>query len=58
MGRRRKEPTRTARPHRFGVYLDAQTLKALRRAALAEDTSATELVERLIKEHVRPYRKG
>jgi hypothetical protein len=58
MGRRRKEPTRTARPHRFGVYLDAKTLYALRRAALADDTSATELVERLIKQHVRPYRKG
>ena len=58
MGRRRKEPTRTARPHRFGVYLDTKTLHALRQAALADDTSSTELVERLIKQYVRPYRKG
>jgi hypothetical protein len=58
MGRRRKEPTRTARPHRFGVYLNAETIKALKRAALAEDTSATALVERLIQQHVQPYRKG
>ena len=58
MGRRRKEPTRTTRPHRFGVYLDEKTLQALRQAALADDTSVTELVERLIKQHVRPYRKG
>jgi len=58
MGRRRKEATRTVRPHRFGVYLNTETMNALRRAALAEDTSATALVERLIKQHVRPYRKG
>jgi hypothetical protein len=58
MGRRRKEPTRTVRPHRFGVYLDTKTLDALRRAASAEDTSVTELVERLIQQHVKPHRKG
>jgi hypothetical protein len=58
MGRRRKEATRTVRPHRFGVYLDAKTLDALRRAALAEDISATELVERLIQQYVGPRRKG
>ncbi len=58
MGRRRKQPTRELRPHRFGVYLDGKTLDALRRAALAEDTSVTELVERLIQQYVRSHRRG
>lgn len=58
MGRRRKEPTRAARPARLGVYLDVKTHKALRLAAFEEDTSATELVERLIKQHLTRYRKG
>ncbi len=57
MGRRRKEPTRTARPHRFGIYLDSETHKSLFLAALHENTSATELVERLIKRYLRGRRK-
>ncbi len=52
MGRRRNEPTRTRRPIRFGVYLDRTTHHRLLLAALAANTSATELVERLIKEHL------
>lgn len=57
MGRRRKEPTRSLRPIRFGIYLDRGTHKGLLRAALDEDTSATELVERLIKRHLRGRKK-
>jgi hypothetical protein len=58
MGRRRKEPTRTLRPARFGIYLDPDTHKQLLQVALAEDTSATALVERLIKRYLRGRRKG
>ena len=48
MGRRRKEPTRELRRARFGVYLKPQTHMKLLAYALRENTSATELVERLI----------
>jgi predicted HicB family RNase H-like nuclease len=57
MGRRRNEPTRRLRPARFGIYLDPETHKALLQAALHENTSATELVERLIKRYLRGRRK-
>jgi hypothetical protein len=38
-------------------YLDPETHKALLQAALHENTSATELVERLIKRYLRGRRK-
>jgi predicted HicB family RNase H-like nuclease len=57
MGRRRNEPTRSLRPARFGIYLDPETHKSLLLAALHENTSATELVERLIKRYLRGRRK-
>jgi hypothetical protein len=44
------------RPARFGVYLDGRTRAALRKAAIDEQTSATELVERLIRDYLK--RKG
>jgi predicted HicB family RNase H-like nuclease len=57
MGRRRNEPTRRVRPARFGIYLDPGTHKGLLLAALEENTSATELVERLIKRYLRGRKK-
>jgi predicted HicB family RNase H-like nuclease len=57
MGRRRKESTRTVRSTRVGIYLEPETRKALLQAALAEDTSLTELVERLINRYLRGRRK-
>jgi hypothetical protein len=57
MGRRRKESTRKLRPARVGIYLAPGTRQALFEAALAENTSATELVERLIKRYLRGRRK-
>jgi predicted HicB family RNase H-like nuclease len=58
MGRRRKEPTRELRRARFGVYLKPQTHLKLLAHALRENTSATELVERLIEDYLsrRPRR--
>jgi hypothetical protein len=57
MGRRRNESTRTVRSTRVGIYLEPETRKALLLAALHENTSATELVERLIKRYLRGRRK-
>ena len=55
-GRRRASggDTRTAR---FGVYLDQATRERLLIQAVKEGTSATELVERLIKAYLRSRRK-
>lgn len=55
---RRKEPTRTTRPKRLGVYLDAATYDALFTTARQEHTSATALVEHLIKDYLHRGRKG
>jgi len=55
MAQRRQEPAER-RPARFGVYLDEETHASLRKAAIDERTSATELVERLIKTYLK--RKG
>jgi len=46
------------RTFRFGVYLDETTRKALLKAAIDESTSATALVERLIRNYLRKRRKG
>ncbi len=56
-GRRRLAggDTRTAR---FGVYLDRATRERLVIQAVKEGTSATELVERLIRTYLRKRRKG
>jgi len=48
---------------RYGVYLDLETRKALLKAAIDEGISATQLVERLIKDYLakqgsRVRRKG
>jgi predicted DNA-binding ribbon-helix-helix protein len=56
MGRRRKEPTRTLRPVRFGIYLKTATFERLRQHALRDNTSITELVERLIEGHLASHR--
>jgi hypothetical protein len=54
----RRRPTSGDRKTRFGVYLDAETHKALLKAAIDEGVSATELVERLIKGHLgRPVKR-
>jgi hypothetical protein len=58
MGRRRKESTRTVRSTRVGIYLDPATHKALLQAALDENTSATALVEGLLKRYLRGRRKA
>ena len=57
MGRRRKESPSETRPFRVGIYLDKETHRGLLLAALHENTSATELVERLIKRYLRGHRK-
>ncbi len=47
--RRGPEP----RQARFGVYLPLKVRKALLKAAIDEGTSATVIVERLIKDYLR-----
>ena len=56
-GRRRVSggDTRTAR---FGVYLDRATRERLVIRAIQEGVSATELVERLIRQYLRKGPKG
>jgi hypothetical protein len=56
-GRRRLSggDTRTAR---FGVYLDRATRERLVIRAIREGVSATELVERLIRDYLRKGTKG
>ena len=51
-GRRRLSGGKT-RTARFGVYLDRATRERLVIQAIREGISATELVERLIKDHLR-----
>ena len=46
------------RTSRFGVYLDRVTREKLVIQAIKEGTSATELVERLIKDYLGKRRKG
>ena len=46
------------RTSRFGVYLDRVTREKLVIQAIKEGTSATELVERLIKDYLRKGPKG
>ena len=55
-GRRRANGVE--RSSRFGVYLDETTRKALLKAAIDENTSATAMVERLIQDYLRKRRKG
>jgi hypothetical protein len=52
MKTRTQEANREARPARFGVYLDLPTRKALLKAAIDDDVSATKLVEDLIKDYL------
>ena len=58
MTRRRQGSTKT-RTSRFGIYLDTTTHKQLLQAALDQSTSATALVEQLIKRYLagRPRRR-
>jgi hypothetical protein len=56
-GRRRLSGGKT-RTARFGVYLDRVTREKLVIQAVKEGTSATELVERLIKDYLRKGPKG
>ena len=56
MTKRRLGSTRT-RSSRFGVYLDQRTHAALRKAAIDENTSSTELVERLIRIYLHRRRQ-
>ena len=56
-GRRRLSGGKT-RTARFGVYLDRVTREKLVIQAVKEGTSATELVERLIKDYLGKCRKG
>jgi hypothetical protein len=51
MTKRRHGSTKT-RTSRIGIYLDDGTHRALRRAAIDENTSATALVERLIRAYL------
>jgi hypothetical protein len=51
MTKRRQGSTDT-RTSRFGVYLDEATHKALLKVAIDENTSATALVERLIRAYL------
>jgi hypothetical protein len=58
MGRRRKEATRKLKPARVAVYLEEETRDALNFLALKEKTSATELVERLIKGYLAKHARN
>ena len=58
MTARRRPTSKIPRTSRFGVYLDKPTRKALMKAAIDKDISATELVERLIQDYLRKHRKG
>jgi hypothetical protein len=53
---RRRPAPGTPRSARFGVYLDTATREALLVAAIKEGTSATALVERLIRDYLRQRR--
>ena len=48
----------SARTARFGVYLDRTTRERLVIQAIKERISATELVERLIKDYLKRGPKG
>ena len=57
----RRRPGATTRlTHRFGIYLDAKTHAALLKAAIDEGTSATALLETLLRQYLaqRSRRKG
>jgi len=56
MTRRRPGSTKK-RTSRFGIYLDEETHLALLKAALDAGTSATALVETLIKRHLAASRR-
>jgi len=56
--KRTEEPSREARPARFGVYLDLPTRKALLKVAIDEGVSATKLVEDLIKDYLAKRGRG
>ena len=58
MAGRRRLSGGDKRSARFGVYLDRATRERLVIQAVTEGTSATELVERLIREYLRKERKG
>jgi len=58
MTQRRRPTPKTPRNARFGVYLDQATRERLVIQAVKERTSATELVERLIKDYLRKGPKG
>lgn len=53
MAGRRRLSGGTTRTARFGVYLDRATRERLVIQAIREGISATELVERLIKDYLR-----
>lgn len=46
------------RRRRFALYLDSETVKALQMEALRQDTSASAVVEILVKTWLREARKG
>lgn len=56
MGKRRPGTTVT-KTSRIGIYLTANTHKALQMAAIKEDTSVTDLVERLIADYLAGQRR-
>jgi len=55
---RRRLSGGSKRSARFGVYLDRATRERLVIQAVKEGTSATELVERLIKDYLRKDQKS
>ena len=55
MTTRRRPTNGIPRTSRFGVYLDKPTRKALIKAAIDEDMSATELVEQLIHTYLATH---
>jgi hypothetical protein len=58
MAGRRRLSGGKIRSARFGVYLDRATRQRLVIQAIKEGISATELVERLIKDYLRRGPKG
>jgi hypothetical protein len=58
MAGRRRVSGGDTRQARFGVYLDRATRERLVIRAIQEGVSATELVERLIRQYLRKGPKG
>ena len=58
MKKAKGQPLKESKTSRFGIYLDSNIHRALRKAAIDERISASELIERLIREYLTKKRKA